>query len=341
MVRYLQVIIFLMSASTAFAFPQAAAQANARETEVQFRNADVTLFGTLLMPPTGGPAPAIILLHGARGGFPRKSMKPLAERFVKAGFAALIFDQRGTGSSGGDWTAASLDDLADDAIAAATFLGALKDIDSSRVGLWGVSQAGWVIPRAIARSRSSFAFAVVITGGGVKGIEVEKYDYDQALDRINATSDERAAARALLDRYFEYLGTGNDRAGLQSAISASAGKPWAQMLNLDRSMPSAAARSKWEWVVAYDPASDIASIRIPILVVCGGQDRPGLAEAAEEQWRKQLTIANNKDVTLLFFLTAGHGITVGGHDNAGGPMQYANGYFELVESWLRVHAAAR
>ena len=37
--------------------------------------------------------------------------------------------------------------LAGDAVAAARFLAAQAGIDRSRVGLYGLSQGGWIIPR--------------------------------------------------------------------------------------------------------------------------------------------------------------------------------------------------
>jgi dienelactone hydrolase len=180
-------------------FLAAASAASSRETEVTFPSANLTLAGTLLQPAAAGPHPAIILLHGSGPG-PRSFLRPFAERFVRLGFAALIYDKRGAGGSGGSWTSASLDDLADDARAAATFLKSRPDIDGNRIGLWGVSQAGWVIPRTVAKAPGTFSLAIIVTGGGVRPIEVERLDYAAALDRIGATPDQRREALALVER---------------------------------------------------------------------------------------------------------------------------------------------
>ena len=146
-------------------------------------------------------------------------------------------------------------------------------------------------------------------------------------------------AMALVDRYFDYLRTGEERATLESAIASSANKPWASALNLGRVLPSAAAQPKWSWVATYDPAPDIEHITVPVLVVLGGQDRPELTSKAQTQWQASLAKANNHDATVMVFVSAGHGITVGGHHSDGGGNHFALGYLDIVDAWLRAHTA--
>jgi dienelactone hydrolase len=311
------------------------------EIEITFQNGGITLAGTLLLPDSSGPVPAIVLTHGS-GPTTREEGRPFAERFVRLGMAALIFDKRGCGASKGMWYDASLDDLADDAIAAAAFLTSRADVDSKKIGIWGVSQAGWVNLRAITRAPGVFAFAVFVTGGAVKPLDGERYDYGAALDRINATPEERREAMALVTGYFEYLRTGEGRDELKSAIKAAATKRWGTAADFSQVLPTVATRSKWEWVPTYDPEHDIVLLKIPVLVVLGNLDRPGLAEVAEERWRTFLAKAENPDATLLVFVPAGHGATTGTHHHyVDGPNTYAPGYFEMVDSWLRVHCALR
>ena len=320
--------------------PQTTAEPKMRQVEVTFRSGNVTLAGTLLLPESSVPVPAIVLDHGS-GPMTREQGKPFGERFVRDGLAALIFDKRGCGASGGSWTSASLDDLAEDAIAAAAFLKSRRDIDGNRIGIWGVSQAGWVIPHAIARSPGTFAFSVIVTGGAVKPLDNEKYDYNEALEKIQATAEEKRDGMALVTRYFEYLRTGEGRAELESATAAAAGKRWGTAVDFSHVMPTPETRQKWEWVPTYDPLDDIAHLNIPVLVVLGGRDRPGLVELAEERWLSALHKNQNSDATVVVFTSAGHGITTGTHHPDVKQNRYAPGYLELVDSWLRVHCAAQ
>src|SRR6187399_2079187 len=50
---------------------------------------------------TVGPAPVVVMAHGL-SGTRRDRLGPFAERFADAGFAALVFDHRGFGDSGGE-----------------------------------------------------------------------------------------------------------------------------------------------------------------------------------------------------------------------------------------------
>ncbi len=331
-----QLIVLALLLAVRSAHGQGAA--DVRNEEIRFQSGNVTLTGALSLPISQRQAPAIILNHGARSGYTREFIRPFVERFTRDGFAVLIYDKRGTGGSGGHWTDASLEDQADDAIAAAKYLRTRTQVDPNRIGLWGVSHAGWVIPRAIAKAPGTFQFAIVITGGGTRGIDVERFDYKQMLAHTGVGETERADALALVERYFEYLRTGEDRAGLLAAINGAEAKTWGKVIDLKRSLPSEDARAKWEWVVTYDPLPDISAIHIPILVVFGGQDRPGLVETAEANWRSAL--AMNPDATMIFFPAAGHGIVMGSH-RISGPMTYAPGYHDMVDAWLVSRVATK
>jgi hypothetical protein len=299
--------------------------------------------GTLLRPLAGGLHPGIVLLHGSGPGS-RQQLRILAERFTRLGFAALILDKRGSGTSGGSWTEESLDDLADDALAATAFLKAQPGVDSRRVGVWGISQAGWVIPHAAARAQDSFAFAIVVTGGGVRPLEIEEHDFAAALDREGVKGDERRTALALVEQYFVYLRTGENRAALETAIQSARERSWFNAINISRVLPAESVRGKWEWVASYDPAPDIQRMTMPILVVLGGKDRPEVFTPMNEQWRRNLTLGGNSDSTVVEFLNAEHGAAaVGTHHiiYSGGLPTYATGYLEMVDAWLAAHMALK
>jgi uncharacterized protein len=306
-----------------------------REVEVEFRSGSVTLAGTLLIPPGQQRHPAIVFTHGSGPG-PRNRLRMFADRFVRDGLVVLFFDKRGSGDSGGSWINASLDDLAADSISAANFLRSRDEVDPQRVGVWGVSQAGWIIPRALALSPNIFQFAIVVTGGGVKPIDVERYDYVDALQHMNVSPEQQRQAMSLVESYFEYLRTGTGLESLSAAIAAARSQPWFPAVDISRVMPTESARPKWQWVATYEPTQDIQQLRIPILVVIGGKDRPPLSAIAQQQWRSALMRAGNSDATELVFLDAGHGITVG-QSHSGSTPAYAPGYLELVDAWLKTH----
>jgi pimeloyl-ACP methyl ester carboxylesterase len=99
----------------------------------------------------------------SRNGYPLLSM----------GIAVLAYDKRGVGGSTGEYTGIGpgnsekmFDLLAGDALAAVDALAKRRDIDAGRIGIFGVSQAGWIAPLAASRS-DRVAFVVLLSGPAV------------------------------------------------------------------------------------------------------------------------------------------------------------------------------
>src|SRR2546428_2002560 len=133
-----------------------------KQEEVSFGNGDVTLSGTLLLPLTKGPHPAVVFLHGS-GAEGREASRFLAEYFTSRGFATLISDKRGVGKSTGDWHRSDFGDLAEDAIAGIRFMQQRKEIDATRIGIYGHSQGGMIAPLVASRTND---VAFLISGVG-------------------------------------------------------------------------------------------------------------------------------------------------------------------------------
>jgi dienelactone hydrolase len=136
----------------------------------------ITLTGLLTRPAGDGPYPAMVVLHGSeRGTRDDFGRQQLSAFLASQGFAALTYDKRGVGDSGGRYSEsaaeANLSLLAQDALAGVGYLKGLPAIDAAHIGLIGPSQAGWSIPLA-ARS-ADVAFFVVLSGplvsAGVEG----------------------------------------------------------------------------------------------------------------------------------------------------------------------------
>jgi len=129
------------------------------EREVTFRNGDIVLAGSVLLPNAAvAKVPGIVFLHGS-GAEGRWASRYLATRFARAGFAALIWDKRGVGKSAGDWKTAKVDDFADDALAAIKKLRTMPEVDGDRVGIHGHSQGGTLVP-SIATKAPQIAFVI-------------------------------------------------------------------------------------------------------------------------------------------------------------------------------------
>ncbi|MFL6035369.1 MAG: alpha/beta hydrolase family protein [Gaiellaceae bacterium] len=145
-----------------------AVRLDVRQFDVRFRSGKATLAGTLSIPPGAGPHPAAVYVSGS-GDTLREEAQWLQGLFVARGIAVLAYDKRGIGQSGGTYTGSLASDdtirtLAGDAAAAARFLAAQNGIDPKRVGFYGLSQGGWIIPQAAVRASGVVSWAVVESG---------------------------------------------------------------------------------------------------------------------------------------------------------------------------------
>jgi dienelactone hydrolase len=148
--------------------------------EVRLKNGKIPLAGTLLTPAGAGPFPAVVLVHGS-GPSLRDEGQAFSNFLALHGIASLSMDKRGEGQSGGQYlgefsSEKAIAGYAADAVAAGRFLATLKNIDPHRIGLFGGSQAGWVIPRAAVTGGSLFSFAVILSGPAVTEGESDYYE---------------------------------------------------------------------------------------------------------------------------------------------------------------------
>jgi pimeloyl-ACP methyl ester carboxylesterase len=134
-----------------------------------FENRDARLAFTVDFPHGRPPFPAVVLGHGS-GRTTRDQLTFLSARLTGFGFAVLRFDKRGAGESTGTYLNVGVIDspdrfplLASDVAAGVRFLRTRPEIDPRRIGLAGVSQAGWILPHA-ARELGDVAFVLLLSG---------------------------------------------------------------------------------------------------------------------------------------------------------------------------------
>jgi pimeloyl-ACP methyl ester carboxylesterase len=125
---------------------------------------------TLTLPPGNGPFAAVAMVHGS-GRSTRDEFDLFTAYFALHGIAVLADDKRGVGESGGVYpgdvaSGATLDRLARDAQAEAKFLATLPQVDPKRIGLWGDSQGGWIVPLAASREHA-VSWAILNSGAVV------------------------------------------------------------------------------------------------------------------------------------------------------------------------------
>jgi alpha-beta hydrolase superfamily lysophospholipase len=113
---------------------------------VRFRSLGDEIVGTLFSAKSGHPAPVLIVCHGA-GEF-KENYFEMCEQLAKRGVASLAIDMHGHGQSGGERFYVDMRQWVADIRAAVDFLATRPDLDSQRVGAFGLSSGGTAILEA-------------------------------------------------------------------------------------------------------------------------------------------------------------------------------------------------
>jgi len=137
----------------------------------------ISLAGTLTLPDGSGPHPAILLISGSGPDtrdapiMGHRILWVLADYLTRQGYAVLRYDERGQGLSSGDYSTATLQDLAADARAGVRFLGSHAEIDEARIGLIGHSEGGMVVAMVAGGPDAARIKTVISLGGPAIAIE--------------------------------------------------------------------------------------------------------------------------------------------------------------------------
>lgn len=276
------------------------------EHPAEFRSADVTLAGTLLLPRTPGRRPAVVLVHGSRG-VDRHGSLMHAAFLLRHGVALLTYDKRGVGGSGGDWRTASIPQLAGDAGEAVQWLKGRAEIDPGQIGLLGLSEGGWVAPLAAARS-GDVAFVITLSGPAITPVELDNTNVRHELERQGVSRDELEQAIALKGLSDHFARTGEGWAEFLAGLQRAAGKPWQPLFGY-AGVP--ASRDSWYWrywrgMMAYDPLVALRVLRTPVLAIFGQFDTTVRPDANTPIWEKALEQAGNRQASIVVLPRANH-----------------------------------
>jgi pimeloyl-ACP methyl ester carboxylesterase len=302
-----------------------------REEEVSFRNANVVLSGTLLLPLTAGPHPAVVFLHGS-GSEGRYASRFLAEYLTGHGIAALIYDKRGVGKSTGDWKLSDFNDLAADGIAAIDLLKRRKEIDPRKVGVYGHSQGGMLAPLIAARSKD-VSFLISGAGSAVPVYEAEINSLVNQLRNQGISGDDLMEATTFIKMFVERLRAGKGDRSFDLASEKVRNTKWYPMLGVPE-------KDSWFWpfyarIANYDSAEYWAKVMVPALVIYGERDQLVPVSKSILNVDHDLNRAGNKDYTILVLPGASHTFNI--EPEAGQPFEWSHlspGFPDLLTAWI-------
>ena len=197
-----------------------------RAEEVTFTSHGVQLSGSIVFPEDQPLKAAVVFVHGSG---PQTRNLYWAERFASFGIAALVYDKRGVGASGGNYegkqsvSGYNIDLLADDANAALIALTRHPAVNGTLVGFAGISQAGWIVPRA-AENAEKLNFVLLWSGPVTKVSEEDIFSkYTRDIDGKHVPSYQEAlSARDAPYIWPDFLGEDTDAGAIMVNIDVPA-----------------------------------------------------------------------------------------------------------------------
>ncbi|WP_158915905.1 S9 family peptidase [Caulobacter sp. S45] len=311
-------------------------------TETSFESHGTRLSGRLVLPQGRGRVPIVILVHGAEHDSARQFY--FLQRMLPAeGVGAFVYDKRGVGGSGGQYTQ-DFNLLADDAVAAMHEARRLAGRRAGRIGYQGGSQGGWVAP--IAAARAPVDFVIVSFGLAVSVIEEDQEEVALEMALKGHTPEEIAKAQEVAAAAEEVIASaftqGFDRFDEVRAKYRNA--PWYKDLHGNYTwalLPYTAAELRekgkqfiWGTPFHYDPMPTLCAASTPELWILGSDDLE--APSAETSRRIKSLIAQSRPFTLAIEPGAEHGMTdyeMKGEERIS--TRYSPGYFEMMRDFAR------
>ncbi|MEV0380001.1 prolyl oligopeptidase family serine peptidase [Nonomuraea sp. NPDC050643] len=264
-------------------------------TEVSFRGGgDLTLHGSVISPAAqaGGRRAGVVLVHGAGTGTPRDKLLGEAVAFARQGLTVLVYDKRSAGYSLFERSYAT---LADDALGAVGALRRQPGVDPGKVGVWGLSEGGWVAP--LAASRSGDVSFVIVVGA-------------------NALQPLRQQAWA--------VAAGLRKAGVDGSLVDRAEPNLYRVITDGGMFPEP----------YHDAEAVLARVRQPVLGIWGVHDLLTPPRETPPIFAAALEKGGNRQYAFRFFAGADHAAHLTPDGGVTRRPELAPGYAELVGSWV-------
>ncbi len=276
-----------------------------QKVAVEFKHEENYLSGSLVVPEDrSGPFPIVVFVHGD-GALPYDAYgyyRPLWNRLAEQGIASFSWDKPGVGSSQGDWENQSMDDRADEVIAAIEMLKKRTDIAPGKIGLIGFSQAGWVLP--LVASKSDYPDFMIVVSGAINWMDQGAYLTETRLahegfsdEKIKeAISDFRDSSNKFFspsftyDEYFQYYHN-------NAVLRESSGEP----MSLQRFR---FVKLNWR----YDARESLKDIKGPTLAIFGDQDLNVNVSESVRIYKEIFEESGNRNLTIKVFSGAQHGL---------------------------------
>lgn len=265
--------------------------------------------GAVVRVPAATPAPGVVLVDGSGDGG-RYDWGGWPEWLADAGAVVLRHDKPGCGGSPGHWTQQTLEDRAQETLAAVRVLRAQPATAGQPVGLYGISQGGWVALLAASLEPDLVDFVICHSGPGTTPAAQER-DRQEAWLRAAGHDDATVAAgMAWVDERAELIRSDVPVDDVLAAQERYAGEPWYPVVLEPYDSPEILRFVRG--ILDFDPTAVMPDVRCPVLALFGAADTLVPAWSSVRAFAEHLPADARHGITV--FPGANHGLFVADPD---------------------------
>jgi pimeloyl-ACP methyl ester carboxylesterase len=262
------------------------------------------------------------------------------ERCLQAGYACFSYDKPGCGRSTGKFDEKRLRyERAGILLDAVTFLRSHPAVDPKQIGLWGISQAGYVMPLAL-RESDDIAFMIAVGCAAEDGIEQSAYLVGQQVkcaghpDSVAVHMEGLFSQVCKAQTYADYAIAAkqlvtNPAVPKDMIAGVLPEERWSPRDSLDESL--------------FNPMEVIEQTALPILAIFGDKDTQVDPIQGEQEYEESFRKAGNTHSRVVLVSDADHSMVISETGcveerrarSASDWMNQSPEYLNLLEAWLR------
>jgi uncharacterized protein len=290
------------------------------------------LEGILTAPRGAGPFPVVVLVHGSGPADrdlthgPNKPFRDIAEGLAAHGIASIRYDKRSSRHGAEMMRSKALNlgtETIDDAVAAASLVKRFRQLNADRVMIVGISQGALLAPRIAEQlsARNAAPAGIVMLASPTTPL------HDTIVRQMRFLLPKQITDQSVIDAQVKKV------VELRNTIDAFAKTPSAER---QHEMIMGAPLSFWREIVTVDPATELARLKIPALLVYGERDYQ--VPPSEAAPFKRL-LAQSSRVTLKTYAKLNHLMMAGSGEP--GPAEYevpnrvASELIDDIAAWVK------
>ena len=340
--------------------PKAFSQVLSEPFEFQFENKK--LRGVIEKPHNRKSKAIIIIVSGyGRTDFVEGNWyATLRKKLVASGLTVCLWDKMGCGNSDGEFNAQQpVENSASEAIAAIQEIKRLKISGSEKIGFWGISRAGWIVP--LINEQFPIDFWISVSGTDDK----ENFGYLLKSNLIIEGKEEKEAdklyeAWMLGHKIFSLKGNYEDYQNATQILRQDSTcqrlfgyttepeynkeegrKKYLQDQKLYTSKGYYDTKSGL-WVYLDDFDKILLNINSPVLALFGANDSQVDWRKTKKLYEETIGINPKSELTVKVFENCNHVLqkckTCGWHEDLSAlKWQACDNYYEAMEEWLKEH----